>query len=47
MRSLKNLLEDTVERYEYDFCHPDVVAVSQRLDQLIVRILINHTNPES
>ncbi|WP_199617742.1 Spo0E family sporulation regulatory protein-aspartic acid phosphatase [Paenibacillus alkalitolerans] len=46
MLKLKKLLENTAERYKYDFCHPDVLAVSQRLDQVIVRLLTEH-QPES
>jgi hypothetical protein len=47
MLFLKKLLENTAEQYEYDFCHPDVIAVSQRLDQLIIRYLNEHLVPKT
>jgi len=36
---LKKLLETTAEKYKYDFRHPDVLAISRRLDKVIVRIM--------
>jgi hypothetical protein len=47
MKELKQLLENLAERYEYDFCHPDVLEVSQRLDQIIIRLLTVGCHPES
>jgi hypothetical protein len=36
---LKKLLETTAEKYKYDFRHPDVLAISRRLDKVIVRMM--------
>jgi len=36
---LKKQLERTAEKYKYDFRHPDVLAVSRRLDKIIVRMM--------
>lgn len=36
---LKEKLETTAQRHQYDFCHPHVLAVSRRLDQIIVRMM--------
>ncbi|MEX2416701.1 MAG: aspartyl-phosphate phosphatase Spo0E family protein [Paenibacillaceae bacterium] len=32
-------LECIVQQYEYDFNHPDVIAISQRLDRLILKVM--------
>ena len=36
---LKGILQDTVQEYEYDFRHPEVISVSQKLDHLILQIM--------
>lgn len=36
---LKNLLESTAAQYKYDFQHPVVLAISKRLDQVIVQMM--------
>ncbi|TLS48281.1 aspartyl-phosphate phosphatase Spo0E family protein [Paenibacillus antri] len=36
---LKKMLETTAEKYKYDFRHPDVLAISRRLDKVIVRMM--------
>jgi hypothetical protein len=37
---LKRTLEITAEKYKYDFRHPDVLAISRRLDQIILRMMV-------
>lgn len=36
---MKQLLERTVKQHMYNFRHPEVVKVSQRLDTLIVQAM--------
>jgi len=36
---LKKILETTAEQHKYDFRHPHVLAISRRLDQVIVRMM--------
>lgn len=36
---LKRLLERTAEQHHFNFLHPKVIALSQRLDFLIVKIM--------
>lgn len=36
---LKNLLELTAEKYKYNFGHPQVIAISQKLDGLIIQVM--------
>jgi hypothetical protein len=36
---LKNLLERTVAKYQYDFQHPEVLKVSRRLDQCVMKMM--------
>jgi hypothetical protein len=36
---LKKMLESTAEKYKYDFRHPDVLEISRRLDQVIIRMM--------
>lgn len=36
---LKKLLEWTAEKHHFDFLHPNVVAISERLDFLIVKVM--------
>lgn len=36
---MKQRLEQIAEQHEYDFLHPKVVALSQKLDMLIVRMM--------
>ncbi|MNH97375.1 Spo0E like sporulation regulatory protein [compost metagenome] len=37
--SVKRLLEWTAARYQYNFQHPSVIVISQKLDVLIVRYI--------
>lgn len=32
-------LENIVQQYDYDFKHPDVIAISQKLDHLILKMM--------
>lgn len=36
---LKELLQQTAKQHQYNFVHPNVVALSQKLDGLIVRMM--------
>lgn len=36
---MKKLLERTAKQYLYNFRHPEVVEISQRLDRLIVKVM--------
>jgi hypothetical protein len=36
---LKKMLETAAEKYKYDFRHPDVLEISRRLDQVIIRMM--------
>lgn len=36
---LKKLLEFTAEKYKYNFGHPQVIAISQKLDGLIIQVM--------
>jgi hypothetical protein len=39
IHELKKLLEHTAEQHHFNFLHPKVIALSQRLDFLIVKIM--------
>lgn len=43
---LKYLLASTAKKYEYDFMHPEVLAISQQLDCLIMKAMRNSSNSE-
>lgn len=36
---LKRMLESTASRYQYNFRHPKVLEISQKLDGLIVKLM--------
>jgi hypothetical protein len=36
---LKNLLENTAKQHKYNFMHPKVLELSQKLDDLIIKIM--------
>ncbi|MFD2612856.1 Spo0E family sporulation regulatory protein-aspartic acid phosphatase [Paenibacillus gansuensis] len=36
---LKKLLLNTAEKYKYNFGHPKVLEISQKLDGLIVKVM--------
>ncbi len=36
---MKNVLECTARRHKYNFKHPKVIEVSQRLDRLILKLM--------
>lgn len=36
---MRKLLERTAKKYMYNFRHPQVVKISQRLDRLIVKFM--------
>jgi hypothetical protein len=36
---LKALLENTAQKYQYNFRHPKVLLLSQRLDGLILEVM--------
>lgn len=38
---LKEELERTARIYQYNFQHPKVIALSQQLDKLIIRVMRN------
>lgn len=38
---LKEELEQMAKSYQYDFQHPDVIDLSQRLDKLITQVMRN------
>ncbi|WP_082882562.1 aspartyl-phosphate phosphatase Spo0E family protein [Paenibacillus swuensis] len=40
---LKKLLENTAEKYKYNFGHPQVLAISQKLDGLILKVMKDKT----
>jgi hypothetical protein len=36
---VKKQLEHIVKDHQYDFMHPDVIAISQKLDSLILKMM--------
>lgn len=38
---LKEELERIARQYQYNFQHPEVIALSQKLDKLITRVMRN------